>query len=120
MPRLIRPLTGFVANKITAAFLDPSVKGQLAFLESQLATSPGGGNYLCGQHLTAADILISYPLLAARGRFAQLVVDGKKLSDAYPKLWAYVNRLTAEAAYKKAEAKIEEITGEKESLLPHQ
>lgn len=117
VPRVIRPVTGFVANRIAAAFLEPNVKKQLSFIECQLATSPGGGNYLCGGQLTAADILISYPLLAARGRFAHLAVNGKKLSDAYPKLWAYVDRLTAEAGYKKGVAKIEETTGEEDSML---
>lgn len=45
----------------------PNVKKHLAFLEKQLETS--GGDFLTGPDLTAADILLSYPLLAGKSGF---------------------------------------------------
>ena len=84
---------------------------QLGFLESQLETSPDGGSYLCGAHLTAADILMSFPLQMARERAAGLS-SGKgqqTMADKYPKVWAYLKRLEDEPGYKLAEAKIKEL-----------
>lgn len=84
-----------------------------AFLESQLETAPGGGPYLCGSHLTAADILISFPLITAKGRVGELH-EGKgepRFLDKYPKVWAYLRRLQEEPGYKRAEAKIKELQG---------
>ena len=71
-----------ITGGIESKFLEPNYKTQFDFLESQIASSPDGGEYLCGPELTCADILMSFPLGAARGRapgFSQ---------KNYPKLWA--------------------------------
>lgn len=81
-------------------------------MEEQLATSPGGGEYLCGKNLTAADILLSFPLEAAFSR-AGLGAS----SDAYPKLVAYVNRMKEHESYKRAAKKAEEMSGESHKVL---
>jgi len=111
IPFFIRPITSSVADKLGAAFLAPEMAKQLGFLESQLETSPDGGSYLCGAHLTAADILMSFPLQMARERAAGLS-SGKgqqTMADKYPKVWAYLKRLEDEPGYKLAEAKIKEL-----------
>ncbi|GAB1321057.1 bifunctional glutathione transferase/peroxidase [Madurella fahalii] len=111
IPFIIRPITSGVADKIIAAFLVPNLSRHLVFLESQLETSPNNGSYLCGAHLTAADILMSFPLLIAKHRAGSLSA-GKgepKLADKYPKLWAYLQRLQEEPGYMRAEAKINEL-----------
>jgi glutathione S-transferase len=108
---LIRPITSAVVDKMFAAFLVPQMDTHLSFLDSQLETSPDGGNYLCGAHLTAADMLMSFPVMLARERVAQLGA-GKaqgKLADKYPRVWAYLKRLEDEPGYKKAEARIKEV-----------
>lgn len=79
-------------------------------MEGQIASSPENGQYLCGKNLTGADILLSFPLIAARGR-AGLT------KEKYPKLWAYVDRLENEAGYKKAVEKIVEIDGKFEATF---
>ncbi|KAK3681098.1 glutathione S-transferase [Podospora appendiculata] len=116
MPFFIRPITGAVANKIFSSFVFPNIAKHLQFLESQLATSPNGGQYLCGAHLTAADIILSFPLLAVRDRFGGMDISveqqGVKLLDQYPKLWAYVARLEQEDGFKRAEAKIAKLGAE--------
>ncbi|KAK4150685.1 glutathione S-transferase [Chaetomidium leptoderma] len=111
IPFFIRPITSSVADKLSAAFLAPEMAKHLAFLESQLETSPGGGSYLCGAHLTTADMLMSFPLQMARERVGGLSAGNGKgtLAEAYPKLWAYLKRLEEEPAYKRAEAKVKEL-----------
>jgi len=82
----------------------------LSFVESQLATSPGNGRYLCGDQLTAADILMSYPLFEARENAGELNPPKTDTWSAkYPKIWAYLKRLEDEPGFKRAEAKIKEL-----------
>lgn len=105
-PFFVRPITGIVASQVEAAFLTRNIDGNLAFLEDQLKTAPGGGPYLCGKDLTAADILISFPVIAA----GQRVLQGKNAGN-YPLLAAYAKRLQGIDGYKRAVAKIESIEG---------
>jgi glutathione S-transferase len=80
-----------------------------SFLDSQLKTS--GGDYLCGKNLTGADILMSFPLMAAKERALQ---DSK---DKYPNLLAYVQRIEKEPGYMKSVEKIVEIDGKFEAIM---
>jgi glutathione S-transferase len=91
-------------------FLDPNFTTHFTFLESQLSSAPSGGPYLCGPNLTGADILLSFPLIAGKGR-AGLT------KEKYPKLWDYVERLESEPGYKKAADKIVEIDGKFEATF---
>ena len=84
-------------------FLNDNFKTHFGFLNSQLATSPDEGKYLCGKDLTAADILMSFPLIAGK----------KKIDRAqYPKLAAYSDMLEAHEGYTASIKKIEEVSGE--------
>ena len=93
-----------ITSGVESKFLNPSFKTHFDFLESQIATSPNNGDYLCGSQLTGADILMSFPLGAAKGRsgFSK---------ENHPKLWAYVDRLQALDGYKKAAQKIVDVEG---------
>ena len=93
-------LTGAVER----SFLQPNINNHLDFLEGQIATSPDNGEYMCGSKLTGADILLSFPLGAAKGRTSFS-------KEIHPKLWAYVDRLEALEAYKKAVQKIIDVDG---------
>jgi len=110
VPFFIKPITGMIAGKLDSMFLQPNFKTNFSFLESQIASSPDGGEYLCGKEITGADILMSFPLEAARGRAG---LD----ADKYPKLCAYIDRLQTRDAYKRAVQKIIDIEGEYNSLL---
>jgi len=68
VPFFIKPITNGVADRIISMFLKPNFATHYKFLESQLETSPDGGDYLCGKDLTAADILMSFPLEAGKSR----------------------------------------------------
>lgn len=83
------------------------MEGNLAFLEEQLRTSPGGGEFICGKELTAADVLLSFPVIAVTIR----VLKDEKNKDKYPLLVAYAKRLEGIEGYKRAVKKIEEIDG---------
>lgn len=110
VPFFIKPITGAVAGKINSNFLDPNFKTHFGFLESQLASSPNGGKYLCGPNLTGADILLSFPLLAGRSRTGLT-------KEKYPKLYGYIDMIEAESGYKKSVEKIVEIDGKFETTI---
>lgn len=106
-PFFVRPITSIVASQVESAFLNRNVEGNLNFLEERLKTAPGGGPWICGKNLTAADILLSFPVIAAGMR----VLTDKKQRDKYPLLAAYSKRLQEVEGYKKAVTKIEQIEG---------
>lgn len=109
-PFFVRPLTGAVASKVESLFLHRNLDNHFRFLDDQLKTSPGGGAYLCGNQLTAADILMSFPLIAAMGRLED--ADKK-----YPKVKEFSEKLQATEGYKKAAAKIEQVEGKFQACL---
>ena len=108
IPFPIRPITAFVSNKFFTSFVIPHLNTDLAFLESQLESSPDGGEYLCGKYLTPADIILSFPLELVKTRIGNM--DASVL-EKYPKLWAYCDRLRSSEGYKRAEKRIEEVEG---------
>ena len=105
VPFFIRPITNGVAGKIESSFLSRNFKSHYDFLEGQLATSPDGGDYFCGNDLTGAEIMLSFPLEAGQSRSGFT-------RDQYPKIWALVDRIHERDAYKRAVAKIVEIEGD--------
>ncbi|KAJ5625269.1 hypothetical protein N7510_001578 [Penicillium lagena] len=106
-PFFVRPITGLVASQVESQFLTRNVEANLAFLEERLKTAPEGGPYVCGKELTAADILLSFPIIAA----SQRLFKNKKEQEKYPQLAAYAKRLENEEGYKRAVAKVEEVDG---------
>lgn len=99
-----RPLTRIIGGKVEAAFINRNIDLHFSFLENQLATIPNGGEFMCGTELSCVDILLVYPLEAAKGRAGIT-------KERYPHIVAYVDRLTQRPAYKKAIQKIIDETG---------
>lgn len=106
VPFFIRPITNSISSKIQTSYVEPNLATHFAFLEQQVRTS--SGDYLCGAHLTGADILMSFPLIAG-GPKAGLT------KERYPELAAYIERLEQEPGYKKAVEKIIELDGKFET-----
>lgn len=110
VPFFIKPITNGVANKIEASFLSSNMKTHYDFLEGQLKTSPDNGAFFCGKDLSAADILLSFPLEAGQTR------SGLS-KEQYPLVWAWVERIHQQEAYKRATQKIIDIEGEHKTNL---
>ncbi|KAI0393620.1 hypothetical protein F5Y17DRAFT_302342 [Xylariaceae sp. FL0594] len=108
IPFFIRPITGMVANQIFASFIFPNIQRMLVFLEKELETS--GGDFLCGNNLTSADVLISFALISSKNKIAEFGAwpsGDPKVS--LPKLFAYIERLESQPGYKRSVEKIQEI-----------
>ena len=102
VPFFIKPVTKAIANRVSSFYVDPNIKTAFDFLENQLASSPDGGEFLCGKELTGADILMIFPLEAGQSRSGMS-------KESHPKVWAYFDRLHRRDAYKRAVEKIESI-----------
>lgn len=102
-------MTRGIADKVDSMYLTENYATHFGFLESQLASSPDNGEYLCGASLTAADILMSFPIIAASDK-----VD----ADKFPKLKAYAARIKAHEGHVASIKKVEEITGMPYELRP--
>lgn len=114
VPFLLRPVTSGVANRIYSGYVYPNARRHLTLINQQLESSPGGGRYLCGDTLTAADILMSFPLIAAR----QLLQDvgpweGGSWEAEFPRIREYVELLEKEEGYKRSLDKVKEMEGGK-------
>lgn len=105
VPFFIKPITSRISGTISSGFTAPNFVTHFTFLEDQIKTS--GGDYLCGKNLTGADIIMSFPLIAGRGRTGLV-------KDKYPSLYAYTERLEKEPGYERAVKKIVDIEGKYE------
>ena len=99
-----------ITGGVESNFINANLFRQYDMMESHLASSPQGGDYLCGAKLTGADILLSFPLIAAKGR-AGLT------EEKYPRLWKYTERLEATPSYKRAIQKVIDVDGTYDSSL---
>jgi glutathione S-transferase len=99
-----------IVSNVNAQFLKPNLDAHYKFLEEQLATSPDGGDFLCGPTLTAADIMMSFPLEAGSSRAGAS-------KENYPHVYKYLNRLHEFDGYKRANQKIEEVEGQIKGAL---
>lgn len=71
-------------------FVDAQLKLHLDYLEAELARS----EWFAGDKLTAADIMLSFPLEAAAQRAG--------LDAGRPNLWEFLQRIHARPAYRRA------------------
>lgn len=88
VPLIIRPITKAVSAQVGKEFLDPNIERGLQHLENSL----NGKDWLLGQTLTAADIMMSFPVEGAAVRVG--------LESEYPNIYAYLQRFQNRQAYK--------------------
>ncbi|KAK2003613.1 glutathione S-transferase domain-containing protein [Colletotrichum falcatum] len=118
VPFLVRPITTVVANRIYSMVIFPNAKKHLAMLDQMLETSPNGGKYMCGEHLSAADILLSFALIAAEPRFDTLGSwPAGSARATHPRVFEYIDRLKKEPGYLRSADKIREIDGKFEPTI---
>ncbi|MGO4392010.1 glutathione S-transferase [Variovorax sp. M-6] len=90
MPFFAKPIAKAIADKARAAFILPSLKTHLDFMEAEL----GRSEWFAGDAFTGADIQMSFPVEAARARGG--------LDASRPKLMAWLERIHARPAYRRA------------------
>jgi glutathione S-transferase len=90
VPFFIKPIVRAIARRAYDSFIDPQIKLHLDYLEGEL----GKSTWFAGNEFTAADVQMSFPLEAAAARAG---LDARR-----PKLMAFLDRIHARPAYKRA------------------
>jgi glutathione S-transferase len=90
MPFFAKPIAKGIAGKVKSLMVEPNLKRQLDFMESELARS----EWFAGAEFSAADIQMSFPVEAAAQRAG--------LDASRPKLMAYLTKIHARPAYRRA------------------
>ena len=81
-------------DAVKAHYVDAQMPLHLAYVENALR----GKTWLVGEKITAADIMMSFPL--------QLAMSSPQAQQAYPNIAAYVTRIEESEGYRKAEARV--------------
>lgn len=95
VPFFVKPLIRMITGGVESRYLKPNYKTHFDFLESELSARP----YLAGEEFSGADILMSFPLVAAKRAG---VLD----KGAYPKVSEYIKRCGDREAFKRATIKV--------------
>jgi glutathione S-transferase len=90
MPFFIKPIAKAISQKVMGVMVWPNLKRQFDFIEAEL----GRSTWLAGDALTGADIMMSFPLEAAKQRAG--------LGASHPRMLDFVQRIHARPAYKRA------------------
>ena len=93
MPFFAKPIAKGICNRVLAAMVEPNLTRQLDFMEAEL----GKSEWFAGNDFSAADIQMSFPVEAAAQRAG--------LDASRPRLMAFLKRIHARPAYKKALAR---------------
>ncbi len=90
VPFFLKPITKQIAAKAMAGYAGPNIRLNLNYLEATLQQS----RWFCGDEMTGADILMSFPIEAA--------ATNTDLSQDHPALNVFQQRIRALPAYIRA------------------
>ena len=90
MPFFAKPIGRAIATKVKTLMIEPNLKRQLDFMESEL----GRSEWFAGDEFSAADIQMSFPVEAAAMRAG--------LDATRPRLMAFLKKIHARPAYRRA------------------
>ena len=90
MPFFAKPIARGIAAKVISSFIGPNLTRQLDFMEGELQRSA----WFAGEHFSAADIQMSFPLEAAAQRAG--------LNATRPRLMDWLKRIHERPAYQRA------------------
>jgi glutathione S-transferase len=90
MPFFVRPIARGISNRVLETFVQPQLKTHQAFMETELEKSA----WFAGEQFTAADIQMSFVVEASVARGG--------LGQSCPRLRAWLERVHARPAYKRA------------------
>jgi glutathione S-transferase len=89
-PFFVRPIVRAIAAKAKASYIEPQIHRHLDYLEGEL----GKSTWFAGEEFSAADIQMSFPIEGAAARGG---LDARR-----PKLMAFLERIHARPAYRRA------------------
>ncbi|MEO0400082.1 MAG: glutathione S-transferase [Pseudomonadota bacterium] len=89
MPFFAKPIAAGIANKVLSSYVDPNIAAQFDYIENEL----NGREWLAGPALSGADIMMSFPMEAAKDRIG---LAGR------PNCTAYLKRIQERPAYQRA------------------
>ncbi|HEX5486346.1 MAG TPA: glutathione S-transferase [Limnobacter sp.] len=87
---LVLPIARGISKQVKSSFIDPNLARQFKYINDVLTQNA----WFCGADMTAADIMMSFPLEAACSR-AEAIAQ-------FPKIREFVDRIHARPAYRKA------------------
>lgn len=87
---LVLPIARGISKQVKSSFINPNLERQFKYLNDVL----GKNKWFCGDEMTAADVMMSFPLEAAMSRADQI--------NSMPNIAAFVKRIHAMPSYKKA------------------
>jgi len=90
IPFFLKPIVKGISKQVMKVFVNPQLRLHLDYLEGEL----GKSTYFAGEEFSAADIQMSFPIEAAGARGG--------LGEKRPKLAAWLERIHARPAYKRA------------------
>lgn len=91
VPALVRPLGRMFAKGVEQTFLGPEIRSLRQYWEEALSN----GKWFAGERFSAADIQMSFPVLALEGRGGL---------EGYPKLQEFLDRCRQRDGYRRAVA----------------
>lgn len=89
-PFFVKPIVKGITATAMKSFIQPQLDLHTSYWEGVLDKTP----WFAGQEMTAADIMMSFPVEAAASRAG---LDGR-----YPRLQAFLKRIHGRAAYQRA------------------
>ncbi len=90
MPFFVKPIARAISKNVKTVLIQPNLVRHLDFMESTLA----GSAWFAGAEFSAADIQMSFPVEASRGRAG--------LNESRPRLMDFLQRIHARPAYQRA------------------
>jgi glutathione S-transferase len=90
MPFFAKPIARGIADKVRRTFVMPQIEAQLAYMEAELAER----DWFAGRDFSIADIMMSFPLEAAKSRGG--------LGESQPRLLRWLATIHARPAYQRA------------------
>lgn len=90
MPFFAKPVARGIAKQVKRSFIEPRIKDHLDYLETEV----GRATWFAGEEFSAADIQMSFPIEVSEVRSG--------LGAGRPKLAAFLGRIRARPAYRRA------------------
>lgn len=96
MPFFVRPIAKSISNKVVSGFIEPRLRDVLSLIEDHLSQN----HWFVGDKLSAADIQMSFPILAMNATMSL---------ENYPHIERWVASVRKDPAYQRAVARVGEF-----------